>query len=55
MTVRSGGAPEQWIRRYYELCGAKDIDRAMEFWESKGVLRFANPEPSSGAKRSTRY
>jgi hypothetical protein len=48
MSVGSGGAPEQWIRRYYELCGAKDIDRAMEFWGPKGVLRFANHEPVIG-------
>lgn len=48
MTVRSGAASEPWIKRYYELCGAKDIDRAMEFWAPDGVLRFANHEPVIG-------
>ncbi|MTD55422.1 nuclear transport factor 2 family protein [Amycolatopsis pithecellobii] len=40
--------PETWIGRYYELCGAKDIDRAMEFWAPEGVLRFANFDPLVG-------
>ncbi|MFD2416466.1 nuclear transport factor 2 family protein [Amycolatopsis pigmentata] len=48
MSVGKGTASAPWIRRYYELCGAKDIDRAMEFWAPEGVLRFANFEPVVG-------
>ena len=48
MTMGSGAASEPWIRRYYELCGAKDIDHAVELWAPEGVLRFANHEPVIG-------
>lgn len=37
-----------WIARYYELCGTKDIDGAMEYWAPHGELRFANEEPLLG-------
>lgn len=48
MTIAYGAASEPWIKRYYELCGAKDIDSAMDFWAAEGVLRFANHEPVRG-------
>jgi ketosteroid isomerase-like protein len=48
MTVESGITSEPWIQRYYELCGAKDIDNAMRFWAPEGVLKFANHAPVVG-------
>ncbi|TQM43858.1 nuclear transport factor 2 family protein [Pseudonocardia cypriaca] len=48
MTVDSATGAETWIRRYYQLCGAKDIDGAMEFWAPDGKLTFANFEPVIG-------
>ncbi|QJY48023.1 nuclear transport factor 2 family protein [Pseudonocardia broussonetiae] len=42
MTVSPESGAETWIRRYYQLCGAKDIAGAMEFWAPDGKLTFAN-------------
>ena len=39
-----------WMKRYYELCDAKDIDGCMEFWAPDGRLRFGNAEPVFGAQ-----
>ena len=51
--TRAGSAA--WIARYYEHCGAKEIDAAMESWAPDGELWFANEEPLIGreAIRST--
>ena len=38
-----------WLKRYYELCDAKDIDGCMELWAPDGSLRFGNAEPVFGA------
>jgi ketosteroid isomerase-like protein len=48
MTEIASGASTGWIARYYELCGAKDIDGAMEYWDPEGELRFANEAPLVG-------
>jgi ketosteroid isomerase-like protein len=48
MTTVTHAEPASWIARYYELCGAKDIDGAMEYWAPDGELRFANEEPVIG-------
>lgn len=47
MTAATRPAAE-WIAHYYELCGTKQIDAAMEYWAPEGVLRFANEEPLVG-------
>ena len=47
MTVGSD-ATRTWIQRYFEHCGAKDIDAAMEYWAPDGLLRFANDDPIRG-------
>jgi ketosteroid isomerase-like protein len=48
MTAVTDAGPATWIARYYELCGAKDIDAAMEYWAPEGELRFANEPPLIG-------
>jgi hypothetical protein len=55
MTGLADAESAKWIARYYELCGAKEIDGAMEYWAPEGELRFANEEPLIGreAIRST--
>lgn len=55
MTAADRIGAAEWISRYYEHCGAKDIDAAMEYWAPEGELRFANAEPLIGreAIRST--
>lgn len=55
MTSKPGATSATWIKRYYELCGAKDIDGAMEYWAPEGIVRFANEEPLVGREviRST--
>ena len=55
MTAALDAEPATWIARYYELCGAKDIDGAMKYWAPEGELRFANEETLIGreAIRST--
>lgn len=40
--------PADWIKRYYALLAAKDIDAAMEYWTPEGTLRFGNAEPVVG-------
>jgi ketosteroid isomerase-like protein len=47
-TTTTGNNTAAWISRYYELCGAKDIDAAMEYWAPDGELRFANEAPLTG-------
>lgn len=48
MTVTAGILAEAWIKRYYELADAGDMDGAMEYVAPDGVLRFANHEPLIG-------
>ena len=48
MATATAAGTTAWIAHYYELCGAKDIDGAMEFWAPEGELRFANAEPVIG-------
>lgn len=48
MKTATQNATFNWMSRYYELCGAKDIDGAMEYWDSEGELRFANETPLVG-------
>lgn len=48
MTTGTQTGSAAWIARYYELCGAKDIDGAMEYWTPEGELWFANAEPLFG-------
>jgi len=48
MSDESDSSARAWIARYYELCGAKDIDGAMEYWDPDGELRFANEAPLIG-------
>ena len=48
MTTDTRSATFAWISRYYELCGSKDIDGAMEYWDAEGELRFANEPPLVG-------
>jgi hypothetical protein len=39
---------ETWMKRYYTLCDAKDIDASMQYWAPEGTLRFGNAEPAVG-------
>lgn len=37
-----------WIKRYYDACLDKDIDKMMTFWDPDGRVQFANMEPIVG-------
>ncbi len=45
---------ETWLREYYLLCDAKDVDGIMEHWAPDAFLQFGGGEPivGTGAIRS---
>lgn len=40
---------ETWLRDYYKLCDAKDVDGIMEHWAPNAVLQFGGGDPIVGA------